>query len=569
MTGAAPLLESVHAPLLAPQPVPLPGTLLAIADLSIALPAGADRPYAAENVTFSIAPGEIVCLVGESGSGKSMIAHAILALLPRGVAVAGGALMFEGQDVKTLAPRALRRLRGGKISMIFQEPLNSLNPLKRIGAQIAEAITAHDASVAPDDVAARVLHLLEQVGLPDPPVLARSYPFQLSGGQRQRVMIATAMANGPALLIADEPTTALDVTTQAQILSLIDRLRRTNGMGTLLITHDFGVVASVADRVVVMREGRVVEQGRVADVLRQPREPYTRALIAAVPKGVAIARTRDRADEPVLSVRGLCKTFTTAQGLFRPPRRVVAAHDISLDLHRGETVAVVGESGSGKSTLGRLIMRLSEPDSGTIRLGDEDLRTLRGEKLRLARRDLQIVFQDPFASLNPRQSVGDAIMRGPLAFGIPRAEAAERMGYLLQRVGIAAHSAQRYPHEFSGGQRQRICIARALAVAPRVLIADEAVSALDVSVQAEVLKLLAELREEMRLAMLFITHDLRVAAEIADRVIVLHRGKIVEQGYTADVFAKPSHPYTRALLDAIPGRGFFDDVDETPNAHVA
>ena len=546
------------------------GPLLRIADLSIALPSGADRPLAAEQVSFEIAPGEVVCLVGESGSGKSMIAHAILSLLPHGVCVAQGALSFKGSDLASLNKRDLRRLRGGPISMIFQEPLSSLNPLTRVGAQIAEAITTHAPDARGRDVSARVLRLLEQVGLPDPPLLQNAFPFQLSGGQRQRVMIAMAMANRPALLIADEPTTALDVTTQAQILALIDDLRRANGMGVLLITHDFGVVATMADRVVVMRQGRVVEQGTAEEVLKHPREDYTRALIAAVPKGIPALRPREAVGDPILSVRNLRKTFTTPQGLFRPPREVRAVADVSLDLHEGETIAVVGESGSGKSTLGRLIMRLTEPDGGEIALRGRDLRQLGREDLRLARRDLQIVFQDPFASLNPRQKIGESIARGPIAHGVPREEALARTRDLLRRVGIAESAITRYPHEFSGGQRQRICIARALAVQPRVLIADEAVSALDVSVQADVLALLAKLRDDMRLAMLFITHDLRVAAEIADRVIVLQRGVIVEQGATAEVFARPSHPYTRTLLDAIPGRKFFDTAEaETRETHVA
>ena len=545
--------------------------LLSITGLSIALPAGADRSFAAEDISFTIKRGEVVCLVGESGSGKSMIAHAILSLLPQGVGIASGALAFEGRDIASLGTGDLRRLRGGDISMIFQEPLSSLNPLKHVEAQIAEAITTHDRSAARKDVTARVLQLLDQVGLPDPHLLRSAYPFQLSGGQRQRVMIAMAMANRPALLVADEPTTALDVTTQAQILALIDDLRRSQGMGVLLITHDFGVVATMADRVVVMRQGRIVEQGSADEVLRCPRDAYTRALIAAVPKGIARVRRHSAVGEPVLSVRNLRKTFTTRRGLFRAAREVSAVNDVSLDLHKGETIAVVGESGSGKSTLGRLIMRLTEPDSGEVRLGDQDLRQLRREELRLARRHLQIVFQDPFASLNPRQKIGEAITRGPIAHGVSRSEALERTRALLRRVGIAETAIDRYPHEFSGGQRQRICIARALAVQPRVLIADEAVSALDVSVQADVLALLAELRDEMQLAMLFITHDLRVAAEIADRVIVLQRGAIVEQGATTDIFARPSHPYTRALLDAIPGRDFFEQTDKVEHlaTHVA
>lgn len=535
-------------------------SVLSVEALSVVLPKGGDRRFAVENVSFEIKPNEVVCLVGESGSGKSMIAHAVLSLLPRGVEVVSGAVKVVGQDPSKLDGRGLRSLRGGSAAMIFQEPLSSLNPLKRVGKQIDEMILAHQRPAPSSvDVHERVQTLLTQVGLPNPLLLEKSYPFELSGGQRQRVMIAMAMANEPALLIADEPTTALDVTTQRQILRLIDDLRRQRGMGVLLITHDFGVVADVADRVVVLRHGKVVEQGTVEEVLRTPKAAYTRELIDAVPKArLADIRGSIVRPEPLLEVVGLQKTFRVKRGWLQPPREVVAADGISLTLHEGETLAVVGESGSGKSTLGRMIMRLTEPDAGAIRFGELDLRQLRGEALRQARRQMQVVFQDPFASLNPRQKVGDAIARGPMAYGTSRVEAMSLAKQLLVRVGLSEIAADRYPHEFSGGQRQRICIARALALKPRILIADEAVSALDVSVQAQVLGLLGELRREMRLAMIFITHDLRIAAEIADRVIVLQRGRIVEEGSTADVFTSPRQAYTRDLLDAIPGRGFFD-----------
>ena len=534
-------------------------TLLSIDNLSIALPEGADRPFAIEGVSFNVNRNEIVCLVGESGSGKSMTAHAILRLLPDQVKIASGAVNFNGSDIAAASEAEMRHLRGGEISMIFQEPLSALNPLTRVGQQIAESIITHTKPVpSREAVDARVQELIGAVGLPDPVALARSYPFQLSGGQRQRIMIAMAMANNPALLLADEPTTALDVTTQKQILALVKKLQTDRGMGVLLITHDFGVVADVADRVVVMRNGRVVEQGTVDEVLRHPKDDYTKSLIAAVPGSRKLARPdRQIGTEPLLDAFGLSKTFVTSQGLFLPPRRTAAVQDISLSLKARETVAIVGESGSGKSTLGRMIMRLIEPDQGSVYFGGENLLAQRGEGLRAMRKKIQIVFQDPFAALDPRQKVGDAIARGPMAYGAPKAQAYADAKRLLNRVGLTASAIDRYPHEFSGGQRQRICIARAIALKPLVLVADEAVSALDVSVQSQILALFAELREEMNLAMIFITHDLRVAAEIADRIVVMRRGQIVEQGETQSIFENPADPYTRALLDAIPGRGMF------------
>ncbi|KNY20235.1 ABC transporter ATP-binding protein [Methylobacterium sp. ARG-1] len=531
--------------------------VLTMTNLSVGLPRGADRAQAVSDVSIAVGPNEIVCLVGESGSGKSMIAHTILGLLPPGVTVTGGAVTLRGRDIATASEAEMRLVRGRDAAMIFQEPLSALNPLKRIGEQIAEAVRAHAPATPRAAIGARVGALIEAVGLPDPERIRASFPFALSGGQRQRVMIAIAMANNPALLVADEPTTALDVTTQAQILALIRRLQSERQMGVLLITHDFGVVAEMADRVVVMRDGRVVEQGSAEAVLTAPRDPYTRALIAAVPHARGRAAPKMRATPPLLEIEALSKTFTTRQGWLRPARRVVAADAISLTLSAGETVAVVGESGSGKSTLGQMILRLAEPDSGRIRFEGRDLLALRGEALRVARRRIQIVFQDPFAALNPRQRVGEAIARGPMAYGVPKAEAVAEAHALLDRVGLKAGAADRFPHEFSGGQRQRICIARALALKPRILVADEAVSALDVSVQARVLDLLAELRAEYNLAMLFITHDLRIAAQIADRVAVMQQGRIVETGPAAALFAAPEHPYTRGLMAAMPGRRLF------------
>ena len=545
------------------------GPLLAIETLSVSLPRGADRNHAVTDASLTVGMNEIVCLVGESGSGKSIIAHTILGLLPPGITVTGGRVILRGRDLAGADEAGMRTMRGRDAAMIFQEPLSALNPLKRIGAQVAEAIRAHAPGTRRTEIDARVAALLEAVGLPDPATLCETFPFALSGGQRQRVMIAMGMANDPALLVADEPTTALDVTTQAQILALIRRLQHERHMGVLLITHDFGVVAEMADRVVVMREGRIVEQGDAEAVLTAPQDPYTRALIAAVPHGrPRAAGQAGPAGPPVLQIEDLSKTFVTRRGWFRPPRRVVAADRVSLTLAAGETVAVVGESGSGKSTLGQMILRLTEPDSGRVRFDGADLLALRGEALRQARRRIQIVFQDPFAALNPRQRVGEAIARGPMAYGVPGPEAMAQARALLDRVGLRAGAVERFPHEFSGGQRQRICIARALALKPAILVADEAVSALDVSVQARVLDLLAELRAEYDLALLFITHDLRIAARIADRIAVMQGGRIVEQGPVAAVFSAPVHPYTRGLLDAIPGRRLFGGLAGAPTSEA-
>ena len=522
-------------------------SLLSIEDLTVSLPRGADRPNAVEDVSFKLDPGEILCIVGESGSGKSVSASALTGLLPPGLAITSGRIMFEGRDLRTCTGPELRALRGARIATVFQEPMTALNPLMRVHDQVAEVLRVHNRPVA-----SRVGELLEAVGLPDPARIAKSYPHALSGGQRQRVMIAIALALEPAILIADEPTTALDVTTQKQILALIRDIQRRRGTGVLFITHDFGVVAEVADRVAVMQRGRIVEQGSARAVLDTPRHPYSQALIAAVPHRAPEPRP-PAAGTPVLELVGVGKTYRS-RSLFGGGRTVAAVRAASLHIRRGETLGLVGESGSGKSTLARCVVRLVVADEGALRFGGTDLAPLSRNQWKPYRKRIQMVFQDPFASLNPRRKVGDILAEGPAAHGMPRHEAKARGVDMLALVQLDPSAADRFPHEFSGGQRQRIGIARALTMQPELLIADEPVSALDVSVQAQILALLEDLRVRLGLTMLFITHDLRVAAQICDRVAVMRRGEIVEQGITSSVFANPGHEYTRALLDSIPGR---------------
>ncbi|MCB1355889.1 MAG: ABC transporter ATP-binding protein [Maritimibacter sp.] len=531
-------------------------SLLSIRDLCIALPEGADRKYAAKDVSFDLAPGEILCIVGESGSGKSMSANAVMGLLPQGVKPVGGAITFDGQEVLGLSERQMQDLRGRRISMIFQEPLSALNPLMRVGAQIAEVFEAHG-ELAPQERRNRALKLLEEVGLPDPESAIRAYPFQLSGGQRQRVMIAMALALEPDILIADEPTTALDVTTQAQILKLIENLRQSRGMAVIFITHDFGVVADIADRVIVMQTGEIVESGTADEVLLRPQHPYTRALIDAIPRLNQHDDAEQPARTPVLSVVGLNKTFVVGSGkLFGKPRVVKAVQKVSFELCAGETIGIVGESGSGKSTVGRCLTRLINPDEGRVMLDGADIAHMSGAELREKRRSLQMIFQDPYSSLNPRARVSRILTEGLISYGTPRSEALEKARDLLGLVGLDPSAMNRFPHEFSGGQRQRIGIARALMLDPSIIIADEAVSALDVSIQAQVLDLLADLKTRLNLSMLFITHDLRVAARICDRIIVMQKGTIVEMGPTGKVLHDPDTDYTRSLLDAIPGQEY-------------
>ncbi len=527
--------------------------VLEIAGLSIALPGGGDRARAVDDVSLSVAAGEIVCVVGESGSGKSVTAFSVMGLLAKALKPVAGAIKLEGEDLLTATPQRLRALRGDRMAMIFQEPMTALNPVLTIGDQIEEVLRIHT-DLGPAERRAQVLAMLESMRLPEPERMHASYPHQISGGQRQRVMIAAALILDPALLIADEPTTALDVTTQAQILRLIKDMQSRRGTGVLFITHDFGVVAEIADRVVVMEKGRVVEQGPAADILTHPQHPYTQMLIAAVPS-LKPADRKPALGPLALETVGLAKTYGS-KTLFSKARIVHAAKDVAIRVRRGETVGIVGESGSGKTTVARCVARLMPPSEGSILVPDIDIAKLSEGRLRPYRRKIQVVFQDPFRSLNPRRTVGASIVEGPMNFGLGAKEAMQRARDLMALVGLQPNALERYPHQFSGGQRQRIAIARALAMEPEILIADEAVSALDVSVQKQVLALLADVQERFNLAILFITHDLRVAAQICDRIVVMEKGVIVEQGATAQVFSAPAHAYTRALIEAAPGRDF-------------
>ena len=525
--------------------------VLDIVGLSIRLPAGADRALAVEGATLSVLPGQTLCVVGESGSGKSMIANAVMGLLPLPqVAPVAGRILFEGTDLLALDEAQMRTLRGRRIGMVFQEPMTALNPVMRIGEQIGEVFDAHG-HVPAAEKRRRILAALADVGLPEPELTIDSYPFRLSGGQRQRVMIACALVLEPLLLICDEPTTALDVTTQAQILKLVRELQQRRGTAVLFITHDFGVVSEIADQVVVMQTGKVVEWGPARQVLDAPQHPYTRKLIDAIPTGTAERPTPTDDAVRVLQVQDLCKTYTSGNGLFKRGRSVQAAKNISFDLRRGETLGLVGESGSGKSSVGRCLVGLAPFDSGRILFKGRNLS--QGANFRKeAAGKIQMVFQDPYASLNPRHRIGAAIAGGPIAQGVSRAEATARTMALLKLVGLGADAADRYPHEFSGGQRQLIGIARALAMQPELLVADEPVSALDVSVQAQVLELFAQVREQFKLAMVFITHDLRVAGQMCDHIAVMQRGEVVEYGETHRVLGDPQHPYTQKLIDAVP-----------------
>ncbi|MBB3425546.1 peptide/nickel transport system ATP-binding protein [Rhizobium sp. BK312] len=529
------------------------------------------------DVSFSVAPGETVAIVGESGSGKSVTSLSIMRLLQSDSSRIEGTIMLGGRDLLSLPEHEMRKVRGNDVSMIFQEPMTSLNPLFTIGDQISEALLCHkDMSAA--DAKAETIRLLEKVRIPSAASRFDEYPHRFSGGMRQRVMIAMALASKPKLLIADEPTTALDVTIQGQILDLIKMLQEEEGTSVLFITHDMGVVAEIADRTVVMYRGEQVETGATADIFHRGQHPYTRALLSAVPVlgsmqsyeqplrfPVVNAATGESdtpaempdtvaREKPVLQVKNLTKRFDIHSGLFGKLKgRVHAVENVSFDLFAGETLSLVGESGCGKSTTGRAIMRLIAPQSGSVIVDGRDVLSLGKRDMREMRKSVQMIFQDPFASLNPRMTVGQAIAEPYLEHRMGTArEAKEIVADMLHKVGLTPDMASRYPHEFSGGQRQRICIARALALQPKVIVADESVSALDVSIKAQVINLMLDLQQSLNLSFLFISHDMAVVERVSHRVAVMYLGEIVEIGPRAAVFGNPQHDYTKKLMAAVP-----------------
>ena len=546
--------------------------LVSVVNLRVSFVTRQTRVEAVRGVSFQVREDATAALVGESGSGKTVSAMSILRLLPENALVdPASRIEYRGENLLAAPAARLRSLRGREISAVFQEPMSSLNPVLTVGEQVAEVLRLHR-RLSVRQALERAAELLNEVGIPEPRARLRAYPHELSGGQQQRVMIAMAIANEPKLLIADEPTTALDVTVQRQVLELIARLRQRHRMSVLFISHDLGLVGELADDVVVMRDGIVRESGPVERIFHAPQDPYTRALLACRPRLDARPRrlpviddfmrgapitdaplSRPPAGEPLVQAKHLRKEFRLRTGLFRS-KSLVAVGDVSFDVARGRTVGLVGESGSGKTTVAMLAMRLLDATGGEARLEGTDLLSLTPRQMMTYRRRIQIVFQNPYASLNPRRSIGRTVVEPMRIHGLGGndAERVERARKLLERVGLPSDAMQRYPHEFSGGQRQRIAIARALAVEPEVLICDEPVSALDVSVQATVLNLLLDLQESLGLAYLFISHDLAVVKYMSDEVLVMRSGEVVERGTPEAIFRSPQHEYTRKLLDAIP-----------------
>ena len=548
-----------------------PSPLLQVRDLvtQVATPDGARTVV--DRLSFDLQSGETLCIAGESGSGKSMTVLSLMQLLPKSLArVTGGTAMMNGRDILKLNENQMRSVRGRHIGMIFQEPMTSLNPVLTIGRQLAEAVTNEAGSNGNLSGAAlkqRCKDLLDQVQISDSNRRLLQYPHELSGGMRQRVMIAMALAQKPEILIADEPTTALDVTVQSQILALIRKLQAENGISVILITHDMGVVAEMADHVLVMNKGKKVEQGPLRDVFHRPRDEYTQRLLAAVPRLGEMTGTdkpkrapakpkAEQASEPsrpILEVENLVVRFDIKGGILqRPVRRVHAVEGVSFTVNRGETLSLVGESGCGKSTTGKALLNLV-PWSGNIRIDGKDTNGLSRAAMRPVLRDIQMIFQDPYASLDPRMRVGDLVGEPLTIHGLASgSELKDRVEYLFRRVGMSADQMKRYPHEFSGGQRQRICIARALSLSPKLIVADESVAALDVSIQAQVLDLLQDIQNETGVSYLFISHDMAVVEQISHRVAVMYAGRFVETGTRAQVFESPQHAYTRRLMSAVP-----------------
>ena len=563
MSAARPLPDSTPAIQAVPgklEQVNARSKVLEIRSLEISLPAGAERKRAVIDLDLDVHEGEIVCLVGESGSGKSLTGDAIMRLLSGGVRITGGSIRLDGEDLLGASEERIRALRGESMGMIFQNPMTALNPQQSIGWQIDEVLRLHTTLMRAER-RSRALDILHQVHLPDPAAVLDDCPHRLSAGQRQRVMIAMALVLHPRLIIADEPTTALDVSAQREILELMRGIRRAHDTGILYVTHDFGVVAEIADRVMVLRHGECVEEGGVHEVLDSPSHRHTRELIAAVPS-MTPPSPRVHPDAPVvLEVHGLCKSFTR-YGLV--PGRIVskvdAVKDVQFVLRAGETLGIVGESGSGKSTVSRCVTRLQSADAGSVMLKRRDLRQQRDllnaspKLLRVMRQHIQLIYQNPMSAMNLRRSVLDLVAQGPRIHGASRSDAQTTALDMLELVELERSAASRFLHEFPAGERQRIAIARAMALKPRILVADEPVSELDVSVQVGILALLARLRDQFGLSILFVTHDLRVAAQLCDRIAVMERGEIVEMGPTAEVFAQPVHDYTRELMASIPGR---------------